>query len=201
MFGIRKKPRGMFGASYGNRSPYETPPFNPEAQQQRFGLPGQGMAQQPEQQKQPRGMDEKLYALGGLIANLGGVQNNAAGEYMAGQRQERAMAAQAAAAHAAEMRERTMDWADWRRKEDYKRENPAPQGPTAMQQNYEYLQGIDPKVAEAFLKRQTDPIQWMTGPDGIPRPYGVGGAQPPAAPVGKLTPITGGSGGNAGGGF
>lgn len=112
--------------------------------------------------------------------------------------QQQAQEQQAMAQNAAKMRERSLDMADKKWEIDYRRENPAS---TAMQQNYEYLRQIDPEAAESYLKRQTDPIQWITGPDGVPRPYGVGQANRPAVGSVMADPRKGGASSNASGGF
>lgn len=194
--GMHPRKKGLFG------KPFEvpgTPGIGDGMDQMPTGVdpaPGLGMRGEAPEQKMGlgsrlfgQGWEDKAFALGGVIrGDTSGVQM---------MRQQKQAEQQAIAQQAAKMRERSMDMADWRAKEDYKRENDS----TAMQQNYEYLRQIDPEAAESYLKRQTDPIQWITGPDGVPRPYGVGGQAAPTRPVGKLTPISGGSGGNAGGGF
>jgi len=110
---------------------------------------------------------------------------------------ERQREEQARQQAAAKMREKAMEDAQWYRRENWKRENSS----TAMQQNYEYLRQIDPEAAESYLKRQTDPIQWITGPDGVPRPYGVGQANRPAVGSVMADPRKGGASSNASGGF
>lgn len=60
------------------------------------------------------------------------------------------------------------------------------QHPPAMQQNYEFLNGIDPKLGTDYLHRQTDEPP-LIAPNGdgtftiIPRTSGSGARQPPAA--------------------
>lgn len=195
--GMQPRKKGLFG------KPFEvpgTPGIGDGMDQVPTGVdpaPGLGMRGEAPEQKMGlgsrlfgRGWEDKAFALGGIM------RGDPSGVYM--MQQQKAQEQNALAQQAAEMRKRSLDMADWRAKEDYKRANP---DSTAMQQNYEYLQGINPEVAESYLKRQTDPIQWITGPDGVPRAYGVGGQAAPTAPVGKLTPITGGGAGNSVGGF
>lgn len=191
MIGSRLKKRGLFG----------TPGINPQAQQPQMAMPPMSSQQNAPQEATKRGLfgpnaAAKMFALGGLLQGDGG--RSIQGLHAAKQQQ---MAAQqeAIAAQAAALRKRSMDRQDkmweWQNKPD--------QG-TAMQQNYEYLQAINPEAADSYLERQTQPVQWITGPDGVPRPYGSNGPMnvgaPPSAPVGKLTPM-GGAAGNGSGGF
>ena len=188
--GMRPKGRTLFGRTVDMATP---------------GI-GDGMTQHSPEQRmaaQPATPPKKpgLFGQGGagryMVGAIGDalLQNaDMAPVYGPAMQQQQSMAAQMAA----EQRKRSLDMADWQAKKRWESENP---GQTAMMQNYEYLKGIDPAAAESFLKRQTDPIQWITGPDGVPRPYGVGGQAAPTAPVGKLTPITGGGTGNGVGGF
>lgn len=68
--------------------------------------------------------------------------------------------------------------------------------PTAMQRNYEYLQSIDPKLAESYLGSQADPVSWITATneDGTKQLYPmqrsgmVGGAPATGAVPGALAP-------------
>lgn len=70
---------------------------------------------------------------------------------------------------------------DFVQKETWKRDNLPPESanPTSLQQNYDWLMRMGNKdAAENLLKRNTDPIQWIAGPDGIPRPFSMGSAEP-----------------------
>lgn len=82
---------------------------------------------------------------------------------------------------------------------------PETQKPTALQQNYEYLKGLNPDLAEQFIRNEAEgsPVVASNG-DGtftvVPR-SSVYGGQPavPQAPVGKLKPLGGAAPRGAGG--
>lgn len=158
MIGVRNKPRGMFGAPL--RSPI--PPFNPQAQTP-MGMPGLGMTQQmpaPEPEQQHRGPDGKLYALGGLLMNLGGIQNNAAGEYMARQQAERAARsnarAQAMARQAERMESREDKQWEWDNKPKEPRYNDTIE-------DFNWYKGLP--AEDRAIYDQMKP-QYRQGPDG-----------------------------------
>lgn len=195
--------RGLFGKPMGMGG--QMPPIAPQQPAMGDPAPGLGMrSDQPEeQQRKPgigtrlfgQGWEDKAYALGGVL------RGDSSGVQM--MRQEQAQQQQAAAQAAAEQRKRAEALADYGARKEIDQRYVTPDR-TAMQQNYEYLQQIDPAAAKAFLQRQTEPIQWITGPDDIPRPYGGGGqvgGAPPQAPVGKLTPLQGDGASNGAGGF
>lgn len=104
---------------------------------------------------------------------------------------QRQMAEQQAVAQASQAQlQRAQELGDWRWKEDYKAANETSK-PTSLQQNYEWLLENDPDAAKNYLERMTDNSEYRVGPDG--RFYRVdNGGGAPAAPVGKLTPISGG---------
>jgi hypothetical protein len=117
---------------------------------------------------------------------------------------------------------------DWLWKEQYKRNNPEPAAPTALQRNYEFLSGMDPELGEQYLANSANPIQGVpvTNPDGskgimFVRPGGMGAQSggdlprvsspdearrlPPGSqfimPDGRIGTVPGGGSGNATGGF
>lgn len=66
------------------------------------------------------------------------------------------------------------------------------QDPTSMQRNYEFLKGIDEKLAQSYLQGQADPTQWIRTEDStgvhitpVPRsgPAQAGGQQPAEPPA------------------
>lgn len=46
------------------------------------------------------------------------------------------------------------------------RGEPRPPQPTALQQNYEYLQRTNPSLAPTYLRNQVDPVQFVTADNG-----------------------------------
>ncbi|GAA0729998.1 hypothetical protein [Sphingomonas japonica] len=85
--------------------------------------------------------------------------------------------------------ERANDYADWQRKQEYQAANPGPQRPTALQQNYEYLKGLNPALAEQFIQNEaTAPPVVVQNPDGTRTVYPSGaiprGPAPQRPPVG-----------------
>lgn len=91
---------------------------------------------------------------------------------------------------------RENDWADYVRKQEYERANPAPKQPHYWETNDGSLASIGPDgQPQVLYKDPTPKIEWITAtnPDGtktlMPMPQGGGGA--PAAPVGKLRPMGG----------
>lgn len=99
--------------------------------------------------------------------------------------------------------DRENDWQDWVRQQQWERANPIPAKDDAFDRALAGA-GIDPNSEQArALYRQraealANPVQWVTGEDGIPRPLPRAA---PVAPVGRLTPIEEGTGSNAGGNF
>lgn len=186
--GFKPNARGIFG------NPQWLPGVEPEAIQH-------SMPQTAQPAKQGGGFFGEGGAGRGIAGSIGDYLLQASGMrpiYAPQMQQNRAM--EFAQKHAE--RQRQQGWEDYTRKYQYELANPKPtaENPTSLQQNYDWLIGQGRKAeAENLLKRQTDPIQWITGPDGIPRPVSMGSAIP-SAPVGKLTPI-GGAGSNASGGF
>lgn len=130
------------------------------------------------------GWEGKAAALGGMLAGDG----NAVARYHGEQAQaEKAQQAQAAA-FAAEQRKRANGLADWKYKEQWKRDNPEAPDPTSMQRNYKWLKETQPDAAEQYLDRMTNDYEYRQGADG--RFYRIDIAKPPTKPVGKLGPIT-----------
>lgn len=172
---MQPKRGGLFGA----RPPWATPGIGDGHQEQMglppMGAPGLGLSMEAQQPRKMglgtklfgQGWEDKAFAIGGLLQGDGG----AAFEKM----QERRTAP------LIEQAKRQAEYEDFVRKEEFRLNNKPPVK-TAMQQNYEWLLANDPKAAKAYIKRQTDPIQWITGNDGIARPYSVGAAPDEDAP-------------------
>lgn len=184
MIGLNQRPRGLFGNPMDRyRPPYATPGIgdgmnepNPMMSAVRAPSP----QQQPEP-RQPRRMDEKLYALGGLLANIGGIPNNAMGEYMAGLRNREQAALQAQAEQMADARRRALDRADkqweWDNKPDTYR----------WRSNSGDLMEIGPDgQPRVAYNDPTDKIQWVRAENGDGTFTMV--------PVGANGPVGGGSG-------
>lgn len=195
LFGSKKKP--MFGnpmERYGR--PTDTPGIgdgmNPPPMMSAVS------AQAPEQAKRGlgtrlfgKGWENKAFALGGIM------QGDPTGAYMMRQ-DERAQQESAQAARMADLK-RAQELADFETKEGIKAKYET-RKPTSLQQNYEWLLENQPEAAASYLERMTDNSEYRVGPDG--RFYRVdnsGGA--PTAPVGRLTPISGGPTQPASGGF
>jgi hypothetical protein len=89
---------------------------------------------------------------------------------------------------------------DWQTKYNYEIANPKPINNDTVA-DYQFIaQNLGADAAKDFLKNKANPPVYRVGPDG--QFYRVDTAQPPSAPVGKLTPIPeGGAGGNVSGGF
>lgn len=111
---------------------------------------------------------------------------------------QRQMAEQQAVAQASQAQlQRAQDLADFEAKEGIKAKYET-RKPTSLQQNYEWLLENQPEAAASYLERMTDNSEYRVGPDG--RFYRVDKGVP-TAPVGKLTPISGGPSQPATGGF
>ena len=108
--------------------------------------------------------------------------------------------------------QREAGFTDWQRKQEWERDNPAPINNDTVNDYQFILQTAGPQAAQKFLEGRYDPIvnvqlpggSIYSGPrSGLESALGnaQGGGQSPLKPVGKLTPIAGGVGGNLGGGF
>lgn len=102
--------------------------------------------------------------------------------------------------------QRSQEWEDWQRKQEWERANPSPVNNDTIN-DFNWFKTLSPE--DRALYGQMKP-QYITADNGdgtktiVPVTPGMfGGQQPaaPTAPVGKLRPIGGGSGGNVGGGF
>jgi hypothetical protein len=47
----------------------------------------------------------------------------------------------------------------WTQQQIWERDHPKPQGPTALQQNYEFLKAQNPELGENYLRNQANPMQ------------------------------------------
>lgn len=156
---------GFPGVPQGVPMPHNLPQ-NANAGRKRGGLFGSGV---------PAG--DVLYALGGALAGDGGA---AVSEI-----RERKMAP------LIEQAKRQAEYEDFVRKEQWKRDNPAPVNNDTVA-DYEFIrQRLGEEDAQKYLKNKASPPLWRQGPDG--QFYPMATPQVPTAPVGKLTPITGGA--------
>lgn len=110
--------------------------------------------------------------------------------------------------------QRAQEWEDWQRKQEWERNNPKPVNNDTTN-DYQFIADkLGADAANQYLRNMGDPVVTVplgngmvySGPrSGLAAALGGGAQQqqsaPPAAPVGKLRPIGGGSGGNVGGGF
>lgn len=106
-----------------------------------------------------------------------------------------------------QQQEREYEWQDWQRKQEWERANPKPVNNDTIN-DFNWFKSLS--AEDRALYGQMKP-QYITADNGdgtktiLPVTPGMfGGQQPsmtPTAPVGKLRPIGGGSGGNVGGGF
>lgn len=78
--------------------------------------------------------------------------------------------------------QRAQAFADQKALYDYKAAHP---GPTSLQSDYSFLNGMDPQLGQKFIQNKVDPVQGVpvTNPDGSQglrfiRPSQMGGAQP-----------------------
>lgn len=195
LFGSKKKP--MFGnpmERYG--APQATPGIG-DGMTQPTPMMSAVRAPAQEQQRKPglgtrlfgQGWEDKAFALGGIM------QGDPSGVYMMRQ-DERAQQEAAQAARMAELK-RAQELADFEAKEGIKAKYET-RKPTSLQQNYEWLLENQPDAAASYLERMTDNSEYRVGPDG--RFYRVDKGVP-TAPVGKLTPISGGPTASQSGGF
>lgn len=103
---------------------------------------------------------------------------------------ERQREEQARQQAAAKMRERSMDMADWRWKEDYKRENAGPSAPNLREDNAGNVWQFDPQTGMPMGDKPVwvDPTEKIIYQDGmqirVPNPYrsGGGSSTPSIAP-------------------
>lgn len=152
------------------------------------------------------GWEQRLAAFGGLLQG----DTSAVSNYHAQRQQEQALAQQQQMAAQQAQQGRKDSFNDWRMQQDYTRANAEPEQ-TALQRNYEYLQNMNPVLAQGYLENQArDPNdEWISvtipgrgtynGPrSGFPQ-FGGGAMEFDELPEGYT--IRGGGGGDAPGGF
>lgn len=149
---------------------------------------GSALQQAPRQQapqQKKRGVGDFL---ADFVINYGAASGNPlAGSIIQNRARDQRLAAQQQAQERLYERKRTDGMEDFKLKEKYKAENSPG---TELQRNYEYLKSIDPQKADRFLERRSE-LPPVVGPDGRLYPRTV--PNRPTAPVGKITPIEGGS--------
>lgn len=174
MFGMRAKPKGLFGspgqgilpgdqpdAGMGDFPSHNLPQTN-EAPQKRGGAFGSGVA-----------WGDVLYALGGAIGGDGG----AAVQHVK----------QSRLAPLMEQAQREAEWADWRRKKQWEIDN----RPPANNDTINDMEAAAKWTPEQWaIYDRLHPV-WKTGPDGLPYAVPRPAMGVPTRPVGKLTPIGG----------
>ena len=191
MLASRVKPRGLFGVPFGM----------PQAplQQQLPGpgqMPGQVPTPFPQQQPEPPpkpgfngegGWAEKLGAAGGLLLNIGGVQNNQFEQYQRTLQDRRQLKLQ----EQEYQRQRTDSMADWIAKQQYEAANVKPTNNDTVA-DYEFIRSnLGEEAAKLFLQNKADPPQYRQGPDGQFYRVDTSQGAAPTKPVGKLTPLGG----------
>lgn len=175
--------KGIFGAPMQQAGT----PWNPDPR----AAPGAGPIQQDAQiptYAKPSTAKMIIGTLGDTLSQWGGGQ----GTFLPGLQQRQQQAAQ----EAQYQRQRTDEYTDWERKQAYERANPKPQTDDTFTRALMGA-GIDPASPQgrALYNQRAqslaNPAQFI--------PDGAGGGQyvrpngaPPAAPVGKLTPLGGG---------
>lgn len=177
--GMRQKRKGMFDA-------FEMPnPQGTDIMQQQPAY-GAGMGEQKKAGLGTRllgeGWEDKAAALGSMLMG----NSNAIGDYHYGQQQQQAQAQQAQQQAAAAQAARAQGLADWRYKEDYKRENAAPANNDTVNDYNFWKENLPPDQFNQWLQNNHINPTFYTGPDGrrYPNPTSA-----PTAPVGKLRPV------------
>lgn len=168
-----------------------------ERKQMDMGAPGMGMA--PEEAPRPG-----LFGQGGVGRAIAGTIGDTLLQYN-GMAPVYAPTMQAQQEAAARQRETSMKREqgreDWLFEQQWKRDNPTPTSNDTVA-DYEFIrQNLGEAAAKTYLQNRADPPQYRQGADGQFYRVQTGGAAPPTAPVGKLTPITGGPTPQASGGF
>lgn len=175
MLGIARKPRGLFG-----QPSYATPGIG-DGVNQRMGDPGDA-APSPQRKGGVFGSGvpwaDALYALGGAIGGDGGA---------AVQQIKQARLAPLIAAQ-----EREAEFANWQRKEQWKRDNPQPVN-NDTERDYQFIaQTIGEEAANQYLRNLGDPTVSMTLPgnrvysgprSGLGQALGQGSANIDAEPT------------------
>jgi hypothetical protein len=164
---------------------------------------GGGLQQQPQpvpQQPQKRGTARRIAGyLSDALAGLAGRE----GPYAAMLGYERQLQDRAAL----DQQQRAAEYADFVRRHEYERANPQPINNDTLNDLGLIEQRLGRDAGDAFLRRLADPDVTVPLPNGqiyIGPRSGMAAALSgvaPTQPVGKLTPITGDAGSNAGGGF
>lgn len=152
----------LFGSSRKNsfgQSPYGTPPYieNPTV--------GAGM---PQQQETPAPRRGGLFGQGGVGRNIAGaigdfLVQRAGGSPIYGPAAEQQRQMQLNEQVYQRRRQDALE--DWTTQKQWERDNPKPENKTALQQNYEYLKGMNPRLAETYLQNQSNPVQAIPGFD------------------------------------
>jgi hypothetical protein len=187
--------QGLFGAP--RQVPRITPELGAMMRRERGVMPGDqpGIPDMPPGQA-PQKRDT-LRRIAGYFADFTAGLAGQQGPYasMLAQQQDQAEKQRQASL------ERSTEWEDWVRREQWKRDNPSAQ-PYRWESNdgdvYELGPGGQPtRVFDDPAPR----MQMIMGPDGRPYFMNPQGGSPPTSPVGRLTPIEGGPASQAPGGF
>lgn len=141
----------------------------------------------------PQGKPKALGVILDIIAGLGGHK-----PAYAMHRQEQA---QLAERDRRSIMAQQLEDLQWRQREEYKRANPAPAQPGAIERNYQFFQGLNPALAKQYAESvASGPPMAIDQDDGngnvyrsyVPRSQLTAPAPvAPQKPVGKLTPMGG----------
>lgn len=195
------KRKGMFGAVQ-SIMPGDQPDYGMGG----FRIPVDGGPDMPEA-AQPEAKKPSFFGQGGIGRNIAGYVGDWLQQVNGGEatfapamqlRQQMAYQQQRA------QQQRETEWQDYVRKAEYDRANPKPiNNDTVADYNF-WKSVLSPEDFQKWQQNKIDPPQYRQGPDG--QFYRINPSQqtPPAFSADDWnsgTPIKGGSGGNAGGGF
>ncbi|MGV0964194.1 MAG: hypothetical protein ACOYBT_09920 [Polynucleobacter sp.] len=190
MFTGRK--RGLFGAPMMGDAPWTTPPFVPQDRTSPSAGPIVPASVTPTYKK-PDTKHMIAGVIGDTLAQIGGGQAS----FLSGLARQKEVVAKAQADAA----DRTADFAGWQQKEEWKLAHPAPVN-NDTSADYDFITSkLGKDAADKWLGNMGDPLVTVqlpgdrvyNGPrSGLAAAMGAGAA-PPRAPVGRLTPIQGGT--------
>ena len=150
-----------------------------------------------------RGWEDKAFAVGGIM------RGDPTGAYMI--QQDKRAEQQSLAQQAADLRKRSLDWADTKREIDYRAQNAGPAAPNLREDNAGNVWQFDPQTGMPMGDKPVwvDPTEKIIYQDGmqirVPNPYRSGGGTQQPQVIGSSLPegwtIEGGGTGNGVGGF
>lgn len=184
MFGLFGKPRTVQDVAKPYTDRIDAAANVPEMRQQAAQAPRQDDFR----------INPTLAAIGQIFSGMAGRSNPVFEMLMTQRLQQQRAQQQARQAEA----KRGAEWDDWQRREQWKREHPAPVRNDTVD-DFNWYKGLSPQ--DRGIYDQMHPVV-IDGPDGrylVPRSSFQGQAGIPTAPVGKLTPIGGPAPGAPGG--